>query len=339
MSLPQTSDPLRRLALLAPHGRSSAGLPNDFPVNKTAAYRRITPAMTGEDWRLTVTGPDGAEQVLTHADLLGLPQHTYQLPIACVEGWSTSQRWTGPRVRDLAALVGVAAPASVRAVSLQRGGGFREATLTAQQSRDDRSLLALRRQRRDPGPRPRVPGPDDRPERARGALHQVGHPARGAGVSTAGLRRWYGAGPLHLAATALALATAGAVAAKVAGLSTLPGLVLWFVGAAVLHDAVLFPLYAVLDRSLVAGLRRRRDRDPAGRLPVPLVNHVRVPLAFSLLLLGLFFPLVLRTQAQTYQGALGLSVDVYRTRYLALVAAMFGVSLAVWAVRVARARR
>jgi len=28
---------------------------------------------------------------LSRQDLLALPQHTYVLPIACVEGWSTTQ--------------------------------------------------------------------------------------------------------------------------------------------------------------------------------------------------------------------------------------------------------
>ena len=43
------------------------------------------------------------ERELTLAELLAMPQHTYDLPIACVEGWSTTQAWTGVRLRDLAA--------------------------------------------------------------------------------------------------------------------------------------------------------------------------------------------------------------------------------------------
>ena len=33
---------------------------------------------------------------------MAMRQHTADLPIACVEGWSTTQRWTGVRLADLA---------------------------------------------------------------------------------------------------------------------------------------------------------------------------------------------------------------------------------------------
>ena len=79
------------------------------------------------------------------AELLGLEQHTAQLPIACVEGWSTGdQAWTGVRLRDLARLAGVSRPASVLVASLERGGTFRHAVLSAGQIMDPDSLLALR---------------------------------------------------------------------------------------------------------------------------------------------------------------------------------------------------
>ena len=136
--------PLRRLALLAPRGGAQGTAPHDFPVNKTAAYRRITTAQTGPDWRLHVVGR--RDLLLSRADLLGLPQYTERLPIACVEGWSTVQDWTGVRLRDLADLAGVpgADLASAFVESLQRGGGFGTANLASNQVLDPRSLLALR---------------------------------------------------------------------------------------------------------------------------------------------------------------------------------------------------
>jgi DMSO/TMAO reductase YedYZ molybdopterin-dependent catalytic subunit len=72
-----------------------------------------------------------------------MPQHTYDLPVACVEGWSTTQRWSGVRLRDLAALCGAHRPASVTSVSLERGT-YGHATLGHEQVADERSLLALR---------------------------------------------------------------------------------------------------------------------------------------------------------------------------------------------------
>jgi DMSO/TMAO reductase YedYZ molybdopterin-dependent catalytic subunit len=140
--------PLRRTALLAPHGQDLGGGPNNFQINQTAAEVGIRAAETGASWRLTLgqAGPTGQAPVrLSRADLLGLEQHTAHLPIACVEGWSTDdQAWTGVRLRDLARLAGVSRPASVLVESLQRGGTFRHAALAAGQIMDPGSLLALR---------------------------------------------------------------------------------------------------------------------------------------------------------------------------------------------------
>ncbi|MEU0598443.1 molybdopterin-dependent oxidoreductase [Streptomyces sp. NPDC006393] len=140
--------PLRRTALLAPHGGPEPGSgPGGFQINKTAAYAGIDAAETSEEaWRLVVTGRTGTVR-LARADLLRLPLHSSALPIACVEGWSTSdQWWRGVRLRDLAALVGYEDPAGVPDVfveSLQRHGAFRRAGLRANQVRDPLSLLAL----------------------------------------------------------------------------------------------------------------------------------------------------------------------------------------------------
>ncbi|MFJ4282348.1 molybdopterin-dependent oxidoreductase [Streptomyces massasporeus] len=138
--------PLRRTALLAPHGGGEPGSgPNGFQINKTAAYARIDTAETAEDvWRLVVTGRTGTIR-LSRAQLAELPLYSSALPIACVEGWSTpDQWWRGVRLRDLAALVGYEDdPPDVFVESLQRHGAFRKAALRANQVADPRSLLAL----------------------------------------------------------------------------------------------------------------------------------------------------------------------------------------------------
>ncbi|MFB7332366.1 molybdopterin-dependent oxidoreductase [Streptomyces adustus] len=137
--------PLRETALLAPHGGGEPGSgPGGFQVNKTAAYAGIDPRETGgEVWRLVLTGRTGQVR-LSRADLLQLPLHSSALPIACVEGWSTSnQWWRGVRLRDLAALVGHDDPVDVLVESVQRHGAFRRAALRANQVGDPLSLLAL----------------------------------------------------------------------------------------------------------------------------------------------------------------------------------------------------
>lgn len=133
--------PLRDLALLAPRGRGtvSGAL---FPINKTAAVAAITPEMVGVAWRLELAA-GGRLVRLSRDDLLAMPQRTERLPIACVEGWSTMQTWTGVRLLDLARLVGVDDPASLHVVSLQPRGAFKQTTIGRQQVADERSLLAL----------------------------------------------------------------------------------------------------------------------------------------------------------------------------------------------------
>ncbi len=135
--------PLRELALFAPRGRVPGPGPNGFQVNKTAASVGVTAGETGADWRLRVVGPDGRSLMFSREQLLALPQRTHDLPIACVEGWSTTQRWTGVPLSMLADLIGAAPGHEVAVGSLQQRGAFRQATLAANQADDGRSLVAL----------------------------------------------------------------------------------------------------------------------------------------------------------------------------------------------------
>jgi DMSO/TMAO reductase YedYZ molybdopterin-dependent catalytic subunit len=128
----------RGAALLVPRGRG-----RDFPVNKTAVAAGIAPESVGAGWRLVLRGGPSVV-VLDRAALAGMAQHSARLPIACVEGWSTVQAWSGVRLAELARIAGVPAPRSARVTSLQRGGAFGEATLQANQIRDPDALLALR---------------------------------------------------------------------------------------------------------------------------------------------------------------------------------------------------
>lgn len=134
--------PFRRLALLAPRSHDLGGGPNDFPVNKTAASVGIGPAQTGADWRLELVGQRPVR--LSREQLLAMRQHSYDLPIACVEGWSTTQSWSGVRLRDLAAVAGAPAAGELFVESLQKSGTFRQTTLSGDQVDDPRSLLALK---------------------------------------------------------------------------------------------------------------------------------------------------------------------------------------------------
>jgi DMSO/TMAO reductase YedYZ molybdopterin-dependent catalytic subunit len=129
----------RGAALLLPRGRGRG----DFPVNKTAVAAGIGPESVGASWVLTLRGGP-SEVVLDRAMLAGMRQTSARLPIACVEGWSTVQTWSGVRLAELARIAGVPAPRSARVTSLQQGGAFSAATLQANQIRDPDTLLALR---------------------------------------------------------------------------------------------------------------------------------------------------------------------------------------------------
>ncbi|MBA2473829.1 MAG: molybdopterin-dependent oxidoreductase [Pseudonocardiales bacterium] len=142
LTVGQTFDGARGAALLLPRGRSYGDGPNDFQVNRSATAAAIAPADTGAGWTLSLNG--GPRPVtLDRAALAAMAQHTATLPIACVEGWSTTQTWTGVRLADLAALAGVPTPHSAMVGSLEKAGAFNHATLAGNQILDPDSLLAL----------------------------------------------------------------------------------------------------------------------------------------------------------------------------------------------------
>ena len=135
--------PLRRLSILAPRRQVIGSGPNDFQVNKSAVAAGIEPAMTGSGYRLAVRAGD-RDVSLSREQLLAMPQRTAPLPIACVEGWTTTQHWTGVPLTALARLVGAPLGATAFVRSLQRRGALAQVTLNAAQVADPDALLALR---------------------------------------------------------------------------------------------------------------------------------------------------------------------------------------------------
>jgi DMSO/TMAO reductase YedYZ molybdopterin-dependent catalytic subunit len=137
----QTVRPLAPIALLAPR-RPDIG-PQGLPVNRTAATAGIG-AAAGPAYRLVVTGPSG-DLELDLGALNAMPQHTAELPIACVEGWSATATWTGVRLRDLVARAGADPEnASVLIESLERRGRYRTSVVPPTHTRDPLTLIALR---------------------------------------------------------------------------------------------------------------------------------------------------------------------------------------------------
>ena len=138
----QTVRPLAGLAVLAP--RDPGAGPQGLAVNKTADQAGVRDAALDPSYRLVVAGPD-RQVSLDLAALDALPQHTVDLPIACVEGWSATATWSGVRLRDLVALVGADPDRSaVEVESLQPAGRYRTGTVPAEHTGDPLTLIALR---------------------------------------------------------------------------------------------------------------------------------------------------------------------------------------------------
>ncbi len=142
-------------------------------------------------------------------------------------------------------------------------------------------------------------------------------------------RRLYGAGPLQLLALAASFALAAAALSRLldAGAAA-TNVALWLGGAVVVHDLILFPLSAALDR--IAGTV------PALR-GVPAINYLRVPALLSGLLFAVWFPLILGLSERRYETATRLSTEVYLPRWLAITGALFLASGLLYALRLRRA--
>jgi len=148
------------------------------------------------------------------------------------------------------------------------------------------------------------------------------------------LLAWYGASPVHLAA----LVIGGALSAYAVSLvpsSQLLAITLWFAGMLLVHDLVLFPIYAAADNAAAWLSHHTKARPPQ----VPWVNHVRVPAVLAGLLLVAWFPLILRLASPTYEAATGLSDRPYLGRWLLVTAVLFVGSALLYVGRTLNAAR
>lgn len=160
---------------------------------------------------------------------------------------------------------------------------------------------------------------------------------------TSRIRRWYGANPLHLLALLAAFALAGYAVRAVIAAGQFRGFAIWFAVAIIGHDLLLFPLYSLADLSVQRllpwpGRGHEARQAPSGQVPgPPVINHVRIPVAFSLLILTAFFPLILGLSAPGYHRASGLATQPYLWRWLAVTGVLFAGSAVIYALRWRRA--
>ena len=144
------------------------------------------------------------------------------------------------------------------------------------------------------------------------------------------VRRFYGAQPLHLLATVVALAI---VAAGIAG---------WLQGgprhprgsrsgrlaSTLAFEWILLPLAWVLDRIALAPIAPRVNR-----------AYIRAPALLSGLLLIVFAPLIFKADTPTFEATTGMSPPDYLIRWLLATAVMFAISGLAYAFSLRRSAR
>jgi DMSO/TMAO reductase YedYZ molybdopterin-dependent catalytic subunit len=136
----QSFKPLDALNLIAP--RKMGDGPNALPINRTSEQARITAEMVDESWRLIVKRGTRI-RVFSYTELVAMPQHTVELPIACVNGWSQTATWRGVRLRSLMDAVGREPGEAIMLTSLEVHGNYRVTTMGPEFVDNDLTLVAL----------------------------------------------------------------------------------------------------------------------------------------------------------------------------------------------------
>ena len=141
----------------------------------------------------------------------------------------------------------------------------------------------------------------------------------------------YGASPVHLLVALTSFAVSAWALAQVLDVLSTPGrFLIWFLGAIVLHDLLFLPLYSLLGRVAAGALTRG---DHPSRLRIAALNHLRIPVMLSGLMLLVWYPLVLSKAAAGFENTTGMSTDVYMERWLLLTAVLLVGSALLLAVR------
>jgi hypothetical protein len=140
LTVGQSSRPFDFANVFGP--RKAGTGPDALPVNRTAHAAKVIDEAMSPDWKLTVTA-GSTSKTFSRSELEALKQYEVSLPIACVEGWSQTASWKGPRLKDLMDSVGAHPASSVRATSLEKGSSYAVTTMEPEFARDDLTLIAL----------------------------------------------------------------------------------------------------------------------------------------------------------------------------------------------------
>jgi hypothetical protein len=122
------------------------------------------------------------------------------------------------------------------------------------------------------------------------------------------------------------LPLAGWALLQIVQLNTARTILLWFLGAVILHDLVLLPAYSALDRLAQTAARGA-------------VNYVRVPAGIWLLLGLVYYPVIASRGDAAFHRVSGLHFEGYLGRWLLAGAVLFSTSAIVYMARGASRRR
>jgi hypothetical protein len=155
-------------------------------------------------------------------------------------------------------------------------------------------------------------------------------------ASQLSFRRRYGASAGHLTAHLVGFGIVAFALDRIFSGGDVKELLVWYLGFAIAHDLVFVPAYAGLDRLFRATLAQLPLSTRSG---VPVINHVRVPVVISGLLLMIYFPLITRRSDAVYFAMSGHHLTTHYLRNWILITALLTVgSGLIYVARVARAR-
>lgn len=147
-----------------------------------------------------------------------------------------------------------------------------------------------------------------------------------------GFRRLYGASLLHLLAHLASFGIVAVALDRIFSGGDATELLAWYLGIAIAHDFVFVPAYTGLDRLFRATVTRLPLPNRTG---IPLINHVRVPLLISGLLLIIYFPLITRRSEGVYFALSGHHLGShYLHNWLLITLALLVCSAAIYLIRV-----
>lgn len=145
-------------------------------------------------------------------------------------------------------------------------------------------------------------------------------------------KRFYGHGPLHLLGHIVSIAIAFWAVGLMLDAGPTERVALWFIGGAILQDALFVPLYSALDLVSRAG----SGDGITVRRPVPVINYIRFPAVIAGTLFLVWFPLILARSEDNLVRTANEDADGFLLSWLLTTGAVFLVSAVLYALKLRR---